>query len=220
MIQKLIQHVFDFFIPPICFTCNAKQKEGFHFCESCIQEIKRRQINQPEDILVEDKYVGLYALFILDEFTEKIIHQIKYQQRPFLIFDLIELHSTYESMFEKEYQWVPVPLHHSRKRERGYNQAAEIIRWLSKKYEKVSEAPILKRKRNTGTQTKLSKAKRAQNLNQAFLLDHHKDDDREVVLVDDVYTTGSTLKACHETLSSAKIDRSISYFTLFRAELK
>ena len=94
---------------------------------------------------------------------------------------------------------VPVPLHRSRKRARGFNQAAEIARHLT-----VPVAHVLERVRPTASQTDLPAAARHRNVRGAFAVTVP---DRvlgaTVVLIDDVSTTGATLDACAGALLDA-----------------
>ncbi len=98
---------------------------------------------------------------------------------------------------------VPVPLHHVRYREREFNQAEELAGLVSKK----CGAPVLnalRRTRYTSTQTKLDRAERMENLRGAFRVRHNAAvKERHIVLVDDVFTTGSTVEECSRVLLRA-----------------
>ena len=94
---------------------------------------------------------------------------------------------------------VPVPLHPSRLRARGFNQATEIARHLP-----LPMQPVLKRVRATPSQTEMPAAKRHANVKDAFRLRRRFDvESLVVVLVDDVSTTGATLNACAGVLLDA-----------------
>ncbi len=95
---------------------------------------------------------------------------------------------------------VPVPLHPARQRERGFNQAA-LLAELVGRYLGVGVRPVLQRVRFTTTQTAFDRAERIQNLRHAFRL-RKKGDVRklDVLLIDDVLTTGSTLSECARVL--------------------
>lgn len=99
--------------------------------------------------------------------------------------------------------FIPVPLHHVRFREREFNQAEELTRLLSKQ----SGIPMwnaLKRIRYTTTQTKLDRSERMENLRGAFRVRHtHRVKGRHPILVDDVFTTGSTVEECSRVLLRA-----------------
>ena len=102
---------------------------------------------------------------------------------------------------------VPVPLHPRRLRERGYNQAEECARALGRRV-RLPVWPVLRRARYTGTQTLLSREERARNLTGAFALAggwrarrwRHGLDGTDVLLVDDVFTSGATVDACARVL--------------------
>jgi ComF family protein len=94
---------------------------------------------------------------------------------------------------------VPVPLHWRRNWQRGFNQAEEIARTLSK-LTGIPSKKLLRRTRNTQTQTKLGRKQRLQNLHGAFTARTIPEHFRSVILIDDVFTTGSTAEACASTL--------------------
>ncbi len=93
---------------------------------------------------------------------------------------------------------VPVPLHPSRLRKRGYNQAELIARVLSDKCGIPVRTDVLRRVRKTRQQARLSHARRSENTANAFRAE--KVDGMRVLLVDDVITTGSTVAACTRAL--------------------
>jgi ComF family protein len=97
---------------------------------------------------------------------------------------------------------VPVPLHHSRLRERGFNQAADLARHLG-----LPVLSALRRVRATATQTSLPAAQRHRNVRQAFVATRrvHAIRNSRVILVDDVCTTGATLEACARALKEAGV---------------
>jgi competence protein ComFC len=95
---------------------------------------------------------------------------------------------------------VPVPLHPARLRERGFNQAALLADQLGR-YLSVPVRPVLQRVRFTTTQTAFDRAERIQNLRHAFRLRKNRDVRKlDVLLIDDVLTTGSTLSECARVL--------------------
>jgi ComF family protein len=98
---------------------------------------------------------------------------------------------------------VPVPLHPTRQRERGFNQAGLIAELLGARIS-IPCKPVLKRIRYTTTQTALDRAERMENLHNAFRLRKNADmRGLRVLLIDDVLTTGSTLSECARVLKRA-----------------
>lgn len=110
---------------------------------------------------------------------------------------------------------LPVPLHRARLRERGYNQAEEIARGVSRAWGIPVRADILKRRRHTGSQTTLRADARRANVAQAFTTGKADLHGRNILLCDDVFTTGSTLNACASVLLDAGAE-SVSAVTIGR----
>ena len=96
---------------------------------------------------------------------------------------------------------LPIPLHSLRKTDRGFNQAEEIVKGLSRELGIKQNSRIIKRKRYTQTQTKLTLVERKQNIEDAFQLRRNNAIiDKNIILVDDVITTGATISECASLL--------------------
>lgn len=96
---------------------------------------------------------------------------------------------------------VPVPLHPRRERERGFNQAAALAKLLARSCG-LPVWPALRRVRWTETQTRFERSERLENLRGAFVV-RRAVRDKHLLLVDDVFTTGSTVDECARTLRTA-----------------
>jgi ComF family protein len=113
---------------------------------------------------------------------------------------------------------VPVPLAPTRRRERGYNQSAELARGIAAQWNVPVREDLLERARGTKSQTRLTPGERRRNVSGAF----HARADRaslrglHLVLVDDVVTTSATLNACAAALHAGGA-RILSYVTFGRA---
>jgi len=111
---------------------------------------------------------------------------------------------------------LPVPLHKARLRQRGFNQSTMLAREFFPERKRKISTSVLLRQRSTAPQTSLSGRERRTNLRGAFRV---KNPDRvkgkRVVLVDDIYTTGSTLNECARTLKKAGAER-VTALTLAR----
>lgn len=102
-----------------------------------------------------------------------------------------------------------VPMHPKRLRKRGYNHGEELAKSVAQ-YMGLKYAPLLKRRRNDAQQANLNLEKRRRNLIGAFEISEeyqNKLDKAVVLLIDDVYTTGATAKACSEALRAAGVGR-------------
>jgi len=97
---------------------------------------------------------------------------------------------------------IPIPLSKKRKRSRGYNQVVNILKHVQKKYPSITcDNHSLVRNRDTRPQTSLDKAKRLTNVRDAFsVTDPQKIVGKKILLIDDVTTTGATLRAAKAAL--------------------
>lgn len=107
---------------------------------------------------------------------------------------------------------VPVPIHPSRRRQRGYNQAEELAARLSMLWGIPMDAGLIVRSKKTAPQRELNPAERLKNLQEAFTVNTERLGGRmgipgSVVLIDDIYTTGSTIEACTRALKAAGVQR-------------
>jgi ComF family protein len=145
-----------------------------------------------------------------------VIHALKYDARPTIARRLAALmRDAGADVLAGADAVVPVPLHRSRERTRGFNQARELARHL-----RLPVADVLIRTRETESQTDLPASRRQANVRGAFALKRDAVvDGRIVVLVDDVRTTGATLNACASVLLDAGAAE-VRALTAARAPLK
>lgn len=136
----------------------------------------------------------------------KLIHEFKYTRQIYLRYPvadwLIETLDDPRLDGRRFDRVIPVPLHPTRKRERGFNQAELLAELLARRAGLTMQA-ALERIRYTTTQTAFDRAERMENLHNAFRL-RKKADVRglRVLLIDDVMTTGSTLSECARVLKA------------------
>jgi ComF family protein len=143
------------------------------------------------------------AIGAYDGALRAIVHALKYEGRRSLsrpLSDLMRLRGA--DMLDGAACAIPVPLHPSRRRQRGFNQAADLARQLG-----IPAVHALRRTRATPTQTGLPAAQRHRNMRDAFAVTHAARNlsGATVVLVDDVSTTGATLESCARVLKLAGV---------------
>lgn len=112
---------------------------------------------------------------------------------------------------------MPVPLHPKKLRARGFNQSLILAREISKYFSLSLDFLTLKRHIYTEPQINLGKKERELNVRGVFSVTHpHKIQGQKIILVDDVYTSGSTVKECARILMKNKADK-VAVLTLARA---
>jgi|GEM_PF-362848 len=156
--------------------------------------------------------------------AKRLIYKLKYDNDRLLAYDLALLMERAWSLIANDYideqvLLIPIPLHAERLWQRGYNQAEEIAKHLSTRIEVPVEPRALRRVKNTQAQFGLSRAARLQNMSNAFVGTEKYLSGRHIVLVDDVYTSGSTLAEAAEAALRAGA-ASVAALTVARAVLK
>lgn len=213
------------FFPPHCAACEADTATGVHLCEACAD--KARRIEPPMCERCSEPFAGaIFETFTCANCAERklhfdcavapylsrgvvreFIHRFKYDRERYLRQPLAAWLAEAlkdERLTRRAFDLiVPVPLHSTRQRERGFNQAAELAILLSR-HCGVPTAHALKRTRYTTTQTRLAREERMENLRGAFCVRHTATvQSRHLLLVDDVFTTGSTVDECARVLRQA-----------------
>lgn len=211
--------ILDLLFPKKCLGC---QKLGSYFCQDCISTIiparpicfycQKWSLNGQTHPLCQRKYGidGLWSLGIYQGILREAIKQFKYCQVKELAKSFIEIigMEIIKLPVIKDQSWVivPVPLHWWKDNNRGFNQTAVIGQLLSKKLG-LGYCEALKRVRNTKPQTKFESQGRQQNIKNAFALTKRSTLNANILLIDDVWTTGSTLKECCLVLKKAGVKK-------------
>lgn len=222
----------DIFMPRTCIVCGCRLlRHEMHLCMGCLMDMPltrfwERSHNPMADKFNEiiqkglevgaayEPYAYATALFLYHSEAgyRQIPYQIKYMGNT-------DAGTFFGSMLGKKLVtstlWndvdmiIPVPLHWTRQWKRGYNQAEVIASALAREMDVPMRTDILMRSRRTRTQTKLDIEGKARNVAGAFAVSEdaaaklrNGSGPRHIVLVDDVFTTGSTLGACFKALRS------------------
>ena len=158
-----------------------------------------------------------------------IIHALKYARAAYVVPALAQVMAE-EWLASAEFRalespvLVPVPISRKHLSERGYNQAEELARALAALLGLEVVQPLIRRNTEADSQTRLSAAQRLRNAMAAYALSPHYAEGKRalpahVVLVDDVYTTGSTARACAKALKEAPGVKKVAVLTALRAVL-
>jgi len=208
--------IFDLFFPKICLHCkkNLCNKNEL-LCKLCLVELPKlsradlkyaylRKCSQQNHI---KNLFSLYK-FSKDSPIQTLIHELKYQNKFNVAKELGEKIATefFNDFTELELDLIiPVPLHKVKKAERGYNQSYFISKGISRIIGVKTNDNILIRSKFTPSQTKLNKIEREENVGNAFKL-RKKTNCKNVLLVDDVITTGATINSCAKSLNEIGIN--------------
>jgi len=186
-------NVLDLIFPPRCGGCG---REGVAWCDACAARV------QPQPLATLNG-MPLVAAGRLDGPLQQAIHTYKYRPRPGLASVLGELlwRATAASNLELA-ALTYIPLHPQRRRERGFNQAERLARALAGRLA-VPVVGGLTRLRPTPAQVGLSQPERQVNMLGAFEWAATAPPPRGLALVDDVCTTGATLRAAAEAVARA-----------------
>jgi competence protein ComFC len=147
------------------------------------------------------------SLYLATGLLRDLIHRFKYSGHYYLrhvLADfLIETFTDDRILISPVHAIVPVPLHPTRRRDRGYNQSAALAEIVSRRLS-IPVYPCLKRRVPTLSQTQFDREERMQNLRDAFLLRENSPvHGKNLLLLDDILTTGSTLAECAKVLREA-----------------
>lgn len=193
--------------PPNCRHCGYPYPHAHHQPQKC-----------PHCAHLRPAYSRAHCLCLAKKAGRRIIHQLKYARGLYLYSDIKQIIAQRPDL-EKicaDACLVPIPLHPTKERERGYNQSQIIAQAIKETvHAPLRIEKLLIRTGYTQSQTQLDKAERALNVAQAFALAPGKklEFDKKYILIDDVFTTGATANACAQVLSQAGLS-SIELITL------
>lgn len=170
------------------------------YCMKCGKELRHEEEEYCEDCRKrEHVYTAGRALFSYNEVMQRSVSAFKYKGRQeYAVFYGSEMAKHFKQQLKR---WgaqvlIPVPVHKSRYRQRGYNQAALLAKSLSRYTGIPVDEGMLVRSKKTAAQKTLNNKERRKNLQGAFQLAKNVVQYKKIVLVDDIYTTGSTADAC------------------------
>jgi len=165
------------------------------------------------------KRATAFLIFNRRNSTRKILHELKYRENPEIGYFIGRQYSTeVPTILEGIDAILPVPLHHSKLKKRGYNQSEEFANGLA--FEK--SVPVLnnsaERIKQTVSQTKKGKLDRIKTLQNAFSVNETVNLFQHILIVDDVITTGSTLETLALKVLEQKPDIQISFASIAYAQ--
>ncbi len=229
--RKFLHTSIDWVFPPVCAGCG---KEGEIFCPECLAAII--PIKQPTCrycslslskpgvcstcIELDHPYQEILSYAVYAGSLRSGIHAMKYQSN----FWLGKVFSNLLIQLLKDKNWpidlvMPIPLSEEKLRERGYNQAALLSKPVAKHYGWKHDQRSLVRVKENHSQVALTREQRFENVKSAFLAEQAKRNQLNVLLVDDVFTTGATIMEASKALKAAGF-ANIFAVTLAKASIR
>lgn len=230
MKNNILKIILNFLLNEKCLICQKETKK-FNPCLTCLEKIEintyfycpkcfKRIPNFKKTCHLDYNYFLTFLTSFNQEIIKKMIHQLKYKNYKsilnslnFLIEKFISLNKENLEKFslDKKTIIIPIPLHQKRKKYRGYNQA-EIISEIFLKnlilktnINALIDLTALKRIKNNPSQTNLNFFNRKLNVLNIFKLINSKNIfQKEIILIDDVFTSGATLNEAIKILKKAK----------------
>lgn len=214
MFKSLINLILNFIYPKRCIFCDEVVPINYEdeICKYCYTDI---------NFVVEDEENNI-SLFFYDDVTRFSIHRLKYyNKRNYAkVFAKMMYNKLLKFDYEKFDYIIYVPMYEKKKKKRGYDQAELIAFEFSKISGIKLENNNLIRTKNTLPQSKVSFEERKSNVSDCFcLVNKDKIKEKNILLIDDIYTTGSTIKSCSKILEEAGA-KSVCFYTLAKVKYK
>ena len=185
----------------ICSGCLTLLSHPTHSCQQCGIELQAEQATCGNCQSSPPAFSSTHYACTYQAPIDKWVMSLKFSKKIIMSRLFAELLQPKLKYIDQSYILMPVPLHISRLRSRGYNQAYEIAKELAKLSARKLDTS-LKRNKNTAMQAQLSLKQRAKNVSKAFNV-KEKLKFKNIILIDDVMTTGNTLNECTKTLLKA-----------------
>lgn len=209
----MLKQLLNLFFPKVCVGCkNILVEQEKHVCISCLHDLPITNFHNNDSKVISNVFYGTVvlehatALFYYPKkgVVRQLIHHLKYKKQQGISAYLgkwlgLELK---ESGFYDEIDIViPVPLHKKRMKERGYNQVEGFGKELAQNLDAIYSDTTLLRHKNSSTQTVKDRLTRWKNVQTTFQVsDFQTLKGKHILLVDDVITTGATIKSCVKEL--------------------
>lgn len=214
--KSVLSDFVSLFFPSTCLGCGGALARGEEvLCTFCLSDLPKTNYHLFPDNPVANKlqcripisFGSSYLKFRKGGIVQKLLHELKYNNHPEVG---VRLGQAFGKDLERIFvegpfdTIVPIPLHTSRQRQRGYNQSAAFATGLGQALALPVEEKLIVRRDATATQTRKSRMDRWLNVESGFVVSRKEEvRDRHMLLVDDVITTGATLEACGLQLLNA-----------------
>lgn len=215
--MNFLKNMYQLFYPELCLCCNdtLTSYESI-ICVNCRHDLPLTNFTNEEHNLVEKSFYGKIKIetatalfyFFKKGKIQNLIHALKYknqQQVGTLLGNWLGDELAKSSRFSTIDCVIPVPLHKNKLKTRGYNQVSNFGENLAKNMKIPFNESILARVSFTKTQTKKVRFDRWNNVQELFFVADEKAlENKHILLIDDIITTGATLEACCKAFENTK----------------
>ena len=203
-ILYFINHVINLIYPNVCGICDKICKENL--CKKC--EIKLNNIEKFKvDTYKEKNFTKHIYLFKYEGIIKESLIKFKFNEKPYIYKSFVNFLIKNKKIcrFLKSYDIIiPVPIHYNRKVTRGYNQSALIAKEMAKYLNIEYSDKVLLKKINNKAQSTKNKEERKENVIGVYhIKNEYKIYNKKIILLDDIYTTGSTVNECAKVLKKS-----------------
>lgn len=211
-ILKIQEKILNLIYPQTCGICGKINENSL--CKKCEIKLNKQAENRiiKEGTEIEDKYFNeLMYIFRYEGKIRKIIIDYKFNEKSYIYVTFVNFLLKNKKIFEniKNYDTIiPVPISKKRQKERGYNQSLLIARKIAEKTNLELMNNCLIKTKNIIEQSKLNKEDRLQNIYGVYELTNRQlIENKKILLIDDIYTTGSTVNECSRILRRANPEK-------------
>lgn len=205
--KRIFKKMIDDFYPPRCYMC-GKNKVNYDtslVCDDCIEIYKQYKVCK-YFYDEEGKEIGL-GVYRYDGVVRYLVQRLKFNKDKKVAYALAELSYSNVREFLLRHHvnyFVPIPIHKDRLKERGFNQSELIAKRFYEKSGVPYRNDVVGRTRYTIPQSKTQNKDRAKNIEGSFeVLNKDEVFAKDILVVDDIYTTGATINECVKTLYEA-----------------
>ncbi len=202
--MNFLESMLSFIFPPTCGICGKENKN--YICNSCMKKLKEEKTYIPQiENYTEIKHC---YIFKYDGTIRQKILQYKFKDCAYLYKMFSEFFVKNEKVcrFLKNYDIIiPVPMTRKKIAKRGYNQSELVAKEIANNSENlVYLNKVLVKQKETNTQSALTKKERLNNVKNVYKIQNmEKIKAKNIILFDDIYTTGATCKECAKTIMNS-----------------
>ena len=208
--MNFLKNMLFFIFPRKCEMCETISES--YICDKCKSKLEKTELylNRIDDYSKDNtKYFDDAYIFEYNSIIREKIIEYKFKNKPYLGKMFSEFFVKNEKMcgfFEKYDIIIPVPMTNKKIKERGYNQTEIIAKIISQNITNITmQKNVLIKYKNNKVQSQLNKEQRQQNVQNVYeLINEEIIKNKNILILDDIYTTGATCNECVKTLRNAQ----------------